>query len=172
MDDLLTNINDDNRMKGKIQEEKLRQVVTFNIGSEEYAINIMLVIEIIKRIKPTPVPLALDFIDGVINLRGNVVPVIDLKKRFNISSVNKMQITKDERIIVVEINRKVIGFKVDKVNEVVSIPERVIDPTPGMVSSISNAYLEGVAKYDNRLIIMLHIEKLLSEKELEKISMK
>lgn len=169
-DDILRKRIDVNKEDEKIKD-KSKHVVTFIIGGEEYAINIMLVIEIIKVVKSTPVPLALDFIDGVVNLRGNVVPVVDLKKRFSIKTLNQGNI-KDERIIVVEIAKKTIGFKVDKVKEVISIPESRIDPTPSMISSISQIYFEGVAKYDDRLIIMLNIEKLLSESELEKVTNK
>jgi len=145
--------------------EILRQVVTFNIGAEEYAIDIMSVIEIIKQTVITPVPLSMDFVKGVINLRGKVVPIVDLKKKFKITFTENK---KDVRLIVVEIDKKVIGFQVDKVKEVVSIPENLIDPTPSIVSGISQTYISGVARYIDRLIILLNIEKLLSETELEK----
>ncbi|HPN30644.1 MAG TPA: chemotaxis protein CheW [bacterium] len=148
-------------------KESSRQAVTFNIGKEEYAIDIMLVIEIIKSARITPVPLSLDFVKGVVNLRGKVVPVVDLKKKF---SITFQENPKEVRFIVVEIEKKIIGFQVDKVKEVISIPLSSIDPAPSIISGISQNYIEGVGRIDGRLIILLNIEKLLSEKELEKLS--
>ena len=129
--------------------------------------NKKLIIEIIKSARITPVPLSLDFVKGVVNLRGKVVPVVDLKKKF---SINFQENQKEVRFIVVEIEKKIIGFQVDKVKEVISIPLNSIDPTPSIVSGISQNYIEGVGRIDGRLIILLNIEKLLSEKELEKLS--
>ncbi|MBP7652175.1 chemotaxis protein CheW [Candidatus Dependentiae bacterium] len=166
---LLTKKNEiANNKNTEKKEENSKHVVTFNIGKEEYAIDIMLIIEIIKSTKITPVPLSLDFVKGVVNLRGKVVPVVDLKKKF---SIKYQENPKDIRFIVVEIEKKVIGFQVDKVKEVISIPLNLIDPTPSIVSGISQNYIEGVARINDRLIILLNIEKLLSEKELEKLSL-
>ncbi|HON57868.1 MAG TPA: chemotaxis protein CheW [bacterium] len=165
--DLLKKSYRDQEKNTDKEEVRNIQVVTFNIGKEEYAIDIMLVIEIIKTTQVTKVPLSLDFVKGVVNLRGNIVPIVDLKKKFKIVSKEN---PKDVRFIVVDIHKKTIGFQIDKVNEVIMIPENQIDSATAIVSGISQNYITGIAKLGNRLIILLNIEKLLSEEELEKIT--
>jgi purine-binding chemotaxis protein CheW len=169
--DLMTFLNQTKLAKKNdivtVEEEEMTRYVTFEIGGEEYAIDITLVVEIIRITSITPVPLSYDFVSGVINLRGNIVPIIDLNRKFKIERQGK---DKDQRLIVVEIGKKIIGFKVDKVNEVISLGTANIDPTPSLVSSLSRKYIYGVGKIDDRIIVLIEIEKLLSEDELERLA--
>lgn len=142
-------------------DEKFEMVVGFNIGEEEYGINIMIIREIIRNPSVTTVPNAQRFLEGVINLRGDVVPLIDLRKKFNMKSVKR---GKTSRTIVVEINDKVVGIIVDKVTEVVKIPEKNIEVPPKMAGAIQKEFIKNVGKLPNRLIINLDMEKIIGKK--------
>lgn len=138
------------------------QLVTFKLGAEEFSVEILKVQEIIRLIELTRVPKAPSFIDGVINLRGNVIPVMDLRKRFGIEVT---ETTNDTRIIIVEIGEATVGFKVDAVNEVLRISTDTIEPPPSMVSGVDSEYIEGVGKLEDRLLILLNVDKILADSE-------
>lgn len=138
------------------------QLVTFKLASEEFSVEILKVQEIIRLVELTRVPRAPKFVDGVINLRGTVIPVIDLRKRFGLDEVEN---TNDTRIIVVEIADKTIGFKVDAVSEVLRLNSDTVEPPPSMVSGVDSEYIQGVGKLEDRLIILLDIERLLEKSE-------
>ena len=145
----------------------LLQLVTFVVGTEEFAIPILSVREINRMMEITVVPHSPDFIEGVINLRGKIIPVMDLRKRFG--GLEQTQDTSDSRIIVVEVNRRVIGFTVDRVNEVLRINAGIVDPPPPMACGIDSDYVEGVGKLDGRLLILLNLERLFSDEDLEQV---
>ncbi len=140
--------------------------LSFRLASEDYGIEIRHIIEIIVMQEITRVPDMPNFIIGVINLRGNVISVMDIRLRFNLESRDY-----DDRtcIIVVKINEISIGLLVDTVNEVVDIPEDQIDPPPRTHSGVGSSFIQGMGKLDGNVKILLDIEKILYEEELDQI---
>ncbi|GAB4272543.1 MAG: chemotaxis protein CheW [Candidatus Rifleibacteriota bacterium] len=139
------------------------QVVGFYIGDDEYAVNINKVREISAMIDIRKVPKSPPFVEGVINLRGGIVPIIDLRKRFDLP-VNENR--SNAKILIVELNRNQVGMIVDNVSEVMRFYQDEIEKTPPMFSSsIDSQYIQGVAKLNDKLIILLDVEKLLSFEE-------
>ncbi len=147
----------------------VRQLVGFRLGNEEFAIDILQVQEINRTMEITGIPKAAEFIEGVINLRGRVIPVISLQKRFD------LELSKDEsehRIVVVDIgNNNVAGFLVDSVTEVMRVSESDIEPAPDMVAGMTSHYLSGVINIAERLIILLDLDHILSAQELAELKM-
>ncbi|MBI5417723.1 chemotaxis protein CheW [Candidatus Poribacteria bacterium] len=144
------------------------QLVIFRLDDEEFGLDISQVREIIRMQEVTSIPKSLDFIEGVINLRGQIIAVMDLAKRFGLA-VSKR--TKMSRIIVVEIKDNIVGFIVDEVPEVLRIAENNIDPTPKMISSrIHTDFIKGVGKLDSRLIIILSVDNILNNEEIKQVS--
>jgi purine-binding chemotaxis protein CheW len=146
----------------KKQDAELMQLVTFSIGEEEFGVDILKVQEIIRMMEITKVPRAPDFVEGVINLRGKVIPIIDLRKRFGLSTRDH---DKHTRIIVIEINKMIVGFVVDSVSEVLRIPSNTVEPPPPVVSGLESEYISGVGKLEDRLLILLDLDRLLSGEE-------
>ncbi|PTN38622.1 chemotaxis protein CheW [Desulfonatronum sp. SC1] len=141
---------------------ELLQLVTFHIGDEEFGVEILKVQEIIRMMGITRVPKAPDFVEGVINLRGKVIPIIDLRKRFGMITQDH---NKHTRIIVLEINAVIVGFVVDSVSEVLRIPANTVEPPPAIISGIESEYISGVGKLADRLLILLDMDRLLSRGE-------
>lgn len=144
-------------------DDDLIQLVTFRIGEEEFGVDILAVQEIIRLMQITMVPRAPEFIEGVINLRGKVIPVINMRRRFN-----KAQLEPDSstRIVVMELEQKIVGFLVDGVSEVLRIPESTVEDPPPVVAGIGSEYIRGIGKLDNRLLILLNLDHLLSSIDL------
>ena len=136
------------------------QLAGFTLGKEEFAVDILRIQEINRMVEITTVPKTPGFVEGVINLRGKVIPVIDLRKRFNLGV---SEYTKDTRIVVVDVDGKVVGIVVDAVSEVLRLPASTIDPPPPIVAGIDSEYIEGVGKLENRLLILLDLEKVLAQ---------
>ena len=154
-------------VKGREHDEHdgdLIQLVTFHIGEEEFGVDILAVQEIIRLMQITMVPHAPVFIEGVINLRGKVIPIIDLRRRFGL--VPKAH-DKNTRIIVIEINNIIVGFVVDAVSEVLRIPASTVEPPPPVVAGVDSDYISGVGKLQDRLLIMLDLDKLLSSEDMD-----
>lgn len=147
---------------GDGQGGDLLQLVTFNIGNEEYGVEILKVQEIIRTLEITKVPRSPAFVDGVINLRGKVIPIIDLRKRFGIETRAH---DKNTRIIVIEVQAMIVGFVVDSVSEVLRIPSSTVEPPPSVVAGIDSEYISGVGKLNDRLLIMIDLDRLLSAEE-------
>ena len=146
----------------KKQDAELLQLVTFSIGEEEFGVDILSVQEIIRMMDITKVPRAPEFVEGVINLRGKVIPIIDLRRRFGLTTRDH---DKHTRIIVIEINNMIVGFVVDSVSEVLRIPASTVEPPPPVVSGLESEYISGVGKLEDRLLILLDLNKLLSGEE-------
>ena len=146
------------------KDDDLLQLVTFSIGSEEFGVDILKVMEIIRTMEITKVPKAPIFVEGVINLRGLVIPIIDLRRRFGLQAKAS---TTDTRIIVIEINGMTVGFVVDSVSEVLRIPASTVEPPPPVVAGLDSDYISGVGKLQDRLLILLDLDKLLSADDLE-----
>ena len=147
-------------MENLIEKGKIIQIVGFKLNSEEYALEIENVQEIIKKVKTTRVPRSRTYINGVINLRGIVVPIIDLKYRFSMDDQNYDE---NQRIIILKVNGISAGIMVDSVSEVIEVDEKLILPNPKQTNSdINSDYLKGVCKVDEeRLMTLLNIEKVL-----------
>lgn len=145
----------------KDSEEQL-QLVSFLVGKEEYAVDIGYVQEINRMVLITRVPNAPDFVDGVINLRGRIIPVIDLRTKLGMP---RKPHDKNTRIIVVEISGKTVGFIVDAVIEVIRIPASITETPPEMVTGVNSEYFKAVGKLDDRLLILIDLEKVLTTEE-------
>jgi purine-binding chemotaxis protein CheW len=147
-------------VKGRTQAgDELLQLVSFKIGDEEFGVDILKVQEINRMIDVTRVPNAPDYVDGVINLRGKVIPVIDLRSRLGIPRIEH---DKNTRIIVVELSGKIVGFVVDAVSEVLRIPKSVTEPPPELASGVNADYITAVGKLDDRLLTLLDLDKVLT----------
>ncbi|WP_432736234.1 chemotaxis protein CheW [Maridesulfovibrio sp. FT414] len=148
-------------------DAELIQLVTFSIGDEEFGVDILKVQEIIRTMEITKVPRAPKFVEGVINLRGKVIPIIDLRSKFGLKTKDHDQQT---RIIVIEINDMIVGFVVDSVSEVLRIPASTVEPPPPVVSGMDSEYISGVGKLADRLLILLDLNRLLSSEEQDQLS--
>ncbi len=141
-----------------------QQLVVFELAKESYGLDIGAVNTIIRMQRITHVPRAPVFVEGVINLRGSIVPVIDLRTRFGLEACDE---TKASRIVVVETSVGLMGLIVDAVTETLSLPTGAIEPPSSLVTTADSHYLRGVGKMDDRLIIMLDLERVLSQAETE-----
>ena len=147
----------------KTQARQEVQVVGFYLGTDEYAININNVREINAMVEIRKIPKAPPFVEGVIVLRGHVIPIIDLRKRFEMSSGIEHSAAK---ILIVEFQKQDLGMIVDNVSEVFRLNSSQIEPAPALFhGNISSQYIQGVGKLDNRIIVLLDVEKLLSGEE-------
>jgi len=143
-----------------------KQLVVFKLGDEEFGINILNVKEIIRYRKTVKVPDAPHFIEGIINYRDSVVPIIDLNKRFKLDSGEVSDAT---RVIIVNMGDKQVGFMVEQVEEVLRLSGEKIEETPKAVVNIDRQFIEGIGKLDKRLIIILDVKKVLTEGEKEEL---
>jgi purine-binding chemotaxis protein CheW len=139
----------------------LLQLVSFVVGGEEFGLDILRVQEIIRIQALTRVPNSPDFVEGVINLRGKVIPVIALRKRFGLE---ELAYDKQTRIVVSETKGAVLGFIVDSVSEVLRIPADTVEPPPRL-GKVEREYVSGVGKLDDRLLILLDVDRMLSDSE-------
>ena len=137
--------------------DQLLQVVSFKLGEEEFGLDILRVQEIIRLQELTHVPNSPDFVEGVINLRGSVIPIIALRKRFGLPEADRDRQT---RIIVIEVEHMVLGFIVDSVSEVLRIPVSTVVPPPRL-ERIEREFVSGVCKLDGRLLILLDVDQVL-----------
>lgn len=151
-------INQERTAEKKDQAEALMHLVTFQLGREEYGVEIASVQEIIRAADITPVPGAPSHVRGVINLRGKIIPVVDLRKRFALCAATDSDA---QRIIVVELGPKRIGMLVDSVSQVIRIPLDVVEALPEETTNIDENYIKGVGKLENRLVIVLDLNKSL-----------
>ena len=142
--------------------DEVLQWVTFQLEEETYGVNVMQVREVLRYTEIAPVPGAPDYVLGIINLRGNVVTVIDTRSRFGLI---QGEITDNTRIIVIESERQVIGILVDSVAEVVYLRSSEIDTTPSVGTEESSKFIQGVSNRDGKLLILVDLNKLLSQEE-------
>jgi len=143
------------------ESEEIRQLVVFNLAEEMFGLPIERVESIIKTQSITVVPHARPYVVGVTNLRGTVLPVIDLRRRFNYPPVESDE---QQRIVVVSYHDEKIGLRVDAISQVLSVPVRAIEPPPPLVmASIEAGYITAIAKVAEKLVILLDLDKVLSE---------
>ncbi len=147
---------------GSSDSGSVSQLVSFRLANEEYGVDIMRVQEIILPGQITRMPEVPEFICGLINLRGHVIPIVDLRKRFGLPAAESDERT---RIIVVNLMSKTIGIVVDAVNEVLRINAEQIDPPPSSVAGIDHAYIRGLVRFEDKLLIMLNIDNVLTQEE-------
>lgn len=153
--------------KGNSHLEETRQIITFKLGEEEFGVDILQVREIEKlEQEVTRVPKAPKFVEGVFNLRGDIVPVVDLRKRFGLSL---KPVGYETRVIIVEVNDNPVGMMVDTVTEVLRIPVSSIEDAPNITRGVDAYFLSGVAKINDRLIILLNLERALSADETKEL---
>jgi len=150
----------------EVEKETRIQLVTFCIENEEYGMDILHVQEIIRMIEITKMPNVPDFMDGVINLRGKVIAVVNLRKRFGLAPKDRDNLT---RVIVVNLKGMVMGFVVDAVSEVLRIPANTVDPTPSVVENCNSNFVSGVGKLQNRLLIFINLAKIMDDHELNQL---
>jgi len=148
------------------QNDSSIQVVSFRLENEEFGLDILRVQEILRSMEITPIPSSPDFVEGIVNLRGKVVPVINLRKRFGFPV---RACDKDCRIVVSEIAENTVGFDVDGVREVLHIPLNTIEPPPSMVLGTRKDYFFGVGKLKNRLILLVDLDKILTNQEIMRL---
>src|SRR5438067_6687171 len=139
-----------------------RQLVVFQLGAELYGVEISRVHEIIRLQSVTRVPRSPAFVEGVINLRGKVIPVVDLRRRFGLPTADH---TRASRIVVVEIGDQVVGIVVDGVSEVLRVSSVIVEPPSPVVAGIDSEYLNGIAKLPERLVILLDLDRVLARDE-------
>ena len=142
-----------------------KQLVIFELAGEHFGIEIAVVESIVKLQEITKVPRMPDYMEGVTNLRGSVLPVIDLEKRFGIPAHER---TRETRIVIVNLGRLKIGMIVSAVSEVLTIDDALIEPAPALVTTVTSRFITGIARVENRLIILLDLNLVLSEEEYEK----
>ncbi|MCH8745120.1 MAG: chemotaxis protein CheW [Chloroflexi bacterium] len=147
-------------MGNEIIQRDEQQLVVFDLASEAYGVDIGAVREIIRLQEITKVPRTPQFVEGVINLRGKVIPVIDLRKRFALQVAAE---TGDNRIVVVDIGGQDIGAVVDAVTEVLRITRDSIEPPASVITTDDSGYLLGIGKLDDKLIILLDLQQVLSQ---------
>jgi purine-binding chemotaxis protein CheW len=149
------------------ETDRMRELVAFRIGNEDYAVDIQRVQEINRFTELVALPQAPEFIEGILNLRGRVIPIVSLRKRFALS--DKPQ-DADTRILVTEISGRTVGFMVDSVSEVLRLPVESISPAPQLMSNGRAEYLSGIGKSGDRLWVLLDLELMLSTGEIHELS--
>ena len=160
----MSQTTDEMKVQGHDEHDgDLIQLVTFRIGEEEFGVDILAVQEIIRLMQITMVPRAPAFIEGVINLRGKVIPVINMRTRFGMPALEHDSNT---RIVVMELEQKIVGFLVDGVSEVLRIPAGTVEDPPPVVAGIGSEYIRGIGKLDDRLLILLELDNLLCDIDL------
>ncbi|ADG06231.1 chemotaxis protein CheW [Kyrpidia tusciae] len=154
-------------MEQKSQEpDREVKVIVFQLATEEYGVEVSQVLSIERMQKITRVPRTPAFVKGVINLRGVVTPIIDLRARFGLPEV---EYTDDTRIVVVAVGEMEVGLVVDAANDVIDVPMSRVDPPPAVVGGVKAEYLRGVAKLDDRLLVLLNLDRVLSVQEVAQL---
>ena len=148
-------------------QDEIIQWVTFRLDNEKYGIRVMQVQEVLRMTEIAPVPGAPDYVIGIINLRGNVVTVIDSRKRFGLSEAEADDST---RIVIIEAEKHVVGILVDSVAEVVDLRTTEIDAAPNVGNDDSSKYIQGVSSRDKELLILVDVNKLLSDDEWDDVA--
>jgi len=159
-------IEDYKDYKATTETEDLFQLVSFKLGTEEFGVGILDVQEINRMTEITTVPQAPEFVEGVINLRGKVIPIVDLRKRVD---MDVKEYDKDTRIVVVNIEKNTVGLIVDSVSEVLRIPKSSVEPPPSMISGLDSDFMKGVAKLEDRLLLFLDLNKIMKVVQLSEV---
>jgi purine-binding chemotaxis protein CheW len=148
--------------------EATEHLVSFFLAGEEYGIDVRLVQEIIRITEITQIPRAPEFIKGVINLRGRIIPVVDLKRKLSLGEVER---TRQARIVVVKVRDRLTGLLVDGASQVLKVPLSIIEPPPEEVVEIDANLIRGVAKLEKRLIILMDLPRVLASETKEAVAL-
>lgn len=143
-----------------------RQVVVFKVGAEEFAVDILLAKEVVVPREITRVPDAEEFVEGVMNLRGNLLPIIDLRKRLRARAATTMR---EQRIVVANIDDRMAGLIVDGASEVIRVTDEMIEPVPDVILEMGASYVEGIINVKNRFITLIDLRKALSVEVLSEL---
>ncbi|GAA0370384.1 chemotaxis protein CheW [Bowmanella denitrificans] len=160
-------MSDDRNSNAGTDKDEVLQWVTFRLGDETYGINVMQVQEVLRYTEIAPVPGAPDYVLGIINLRGNVVTVIDTRARFGLDA---NEVSDNTRIVIIESDQQVVGILVDSVAEVVYLKSSEIDSAPNVGTEESAKFIQGVSNRDGELLILVDLNKLLTDEEWDEIS--
>lgn len=153
--------------KERRETRELRQFISFTVGEEEYGLELLEVKEVIRAREITWLPRAPSFIKGIINLRGDVIPIIDLRDKFGLDSRADSEAT---RVIVVEVDGRLTGLVVDSASQVVRIPADCIDPPPPIRTAFSGDFITGIGKLDDRLVVLLNADAILTGEERDELA--
>lgn len=140
--------------------------VIFKLNEEHYGIDIMKVREVTDAKQSTKVPNTPSFVEGIINLRGDITPIINLKRKFMLP----VNVVNDARVIVLSVNEKLVGFQVDDASQVLTIEDSDIDAPPDIITGEQRKYIQGIGKVDDRIVIILDLEKVLTDREKEELA--
>lgn len=143
--------------------EDIVQLTAFKVGGEEYVVDILRIREIIKPLPITPVRRGPRFVEGVISLRGAIIPVVDMRRRFGVKPSADEELR--ERVIILVIDSRVVGLMVDKVTEVVRVPRTQIRPAPGLLADDQAPFFMGVCHYRGRVLILLNVRSVVESEE-------
>lgn len=143
-----------------------RQVVVFKVGAEEFAVDILLAKEVVVPREITPVPDTEEFVEGVMNLRGNLLPIIDLRKRLRARATTTQR---EQRIVIANIDDRTAGLIVDGASEVIRVTDDMIEPVPDVISEMGAGYVEGIITVKNRFITLIDLRKALSGEVLSEL---
>jgi purine-binding chemotaxis protein CheW len=146
---------------------EMKQLISFTVGSEEYGLELLRVKEVIRTRQLTWLPKAPSCVKGIINLRGDVIPIVDLRDRFGLPSIEQTATT---RVIVVEVEGRLVGMVVDSASQVVRVPADQFDPPPPITGEIDRGLITAIGKVGDRLVIMIDVDRILSTEELGEIS--
>jgi purine-binding chemotaxis protein CheW len=153
--------------EAKAADDPTQRWVTFHMDNETYGINVTQVREVLRITEIAPVPGAPDYVLGIINLRGNVVTVMDTRKRFNLPPT---ETTDSTRIVIIEVDGQEVGIMVDSVAEVVDIRQSSIESAPNVGNDDSSRYIQGVTSLEGNLLILIDLNRLLTDEELQEMT--
>ncbi len=149
------------------RQDELIQLGTFCLGEEEFGVDILKLREILRIMPITKVPCADRFVEGAINLRGSIIPILNLRARFGMPG---RSFDSQTRIINMEVNGLIVGFIVDSVGQVRRIPAKMVEPPPPVIANMDSEYIVGVADFNERILILLDIDKLISPELLDNLT--
>ena len=152
-----------NAVAEKTQTDDLEiKLAVFMLGGQPYAIDIMKIKQIIRPLKITRLPQSPDFLEGVINLRGVFIPVIDMRLRFSMGPRDAKQ---EGKVIIANVDRRIVGVMVDEVTEVIPMPKNQIQPPPRVIRGVESSYLLGVCRYQDEILLILNLDEILTAEE-------
>ena len=158
-------------VRGDVKKSESRQLVTFQLGEELYGVNIMDVKEIVRVQAIRPIPNAPTYVEGIFNLRSEIIPIINLHKRFHLRKLASSE--EDELLsgfIIIDVEGMKLGIIIDRISRVVTVEKEEVQPPPQMFSGIGAEYIQGVVRQENGYLIILDIRDLFNPKELQKIA--
>ena len=138
------------------------QLVTFSVGGEEFGLDVFSVHEILSYQQPTAMPRAPEFVEGVLDVRGTLVPIVDLRRRFETPGV---AYDEDTRIVLVDFNDERLGLVVDSVTEVLRAPETAVSPPPAYIRGLAAEFVRGIVRVGERLVVLIDLDRILSSEE-------